>query len=225
MRILLAFCLTCGIILGGKEKKKPEPSALDRYIAESQNVQAVPGSPGSLWSPDSSWNDAAIDFRARRTGDLVTILVVERASAVASGTTKTARSSSASASVGALLGTRDPSGRLANLANLGGSSQLDGQGQTTREMVLRTTLTGRVIHVMPNGNLIVEAAKQVAVNSESQMVRVRGIIRPVDVTSANTVYSDQLGEMELSVNGKGVVGDAIRRPNLIYRLLLGVLPF
>jgi flagellar L-ring protein precursor FlgH len=31
--------------------------------------------------------------------------------------------------------------------------------------------------------------------------------------------------MEIRLNGKGVVGDAIRRPFILYRILLGLLPF
>ena len=54
---------------------------------------------------------------------------------------------------------------------------------------------------------------------------VRGIVRPLDLAPDNSVASDRLAQMEVSVNGKGVLGDAIRRPNFLYRLLLGILPF
>jgi flagellar L-ring protein FlgH len=54
---------------------------------------------------------------------------------------------------------------------------------------------------------------------------VRGLVRPLDVSPGNAVFSDQLAELEIAVNGKGVVGDAIRRPNILYRILLGILPF
>jgi flagellar basal body L-ring protein FlgH len=53
----------------------------------------------------------------------------------------------------------------------------------------------------------------------------RGVIRPYDVSALNTILSDQVAELELTVNGKGVVGDAIRRPNFLFRLLRGLLPF
>jgi flagellar basal body L-ring protein FlgH len=53
----------------------------------------------------------------------------------------------------------------------------------------------------------------------------RGVIRPYDVSALNTILSDQVAELELTVNGKGVVGDAIHRPNFFYRLLRGLLPF
>jgi flagellar L-ring protein precursor FlgH len=63
------------------------------------------------------------------------------------------------------------------------------------------------------------------VNSENQVVTLRGVVRPADLTVANTVLSGSVGQMELKINGKGVVNDAVRRPNFLYRLLLGVLPF
>jgi flagellar L-ring protein precursor FlgH len=50
-------------------------------------------------------------------------------------------------------------------------------------------------------------------------------VRPTDVSPANTVRSDRLAQLEVRINGKGVVGDAVRRPFFLYRLLLGLLPF
>jgi flagellar L-ring protein precursor FlgH len=73
--------------------------------------------------------------------------------------------------------------------------------------------------------MLVEATKDVEINSERQTITVRGIVRPADVASDNTVRSDRLGQLEVRVNGKGVVGDAIKRPFILYRLLLGLLPF
>jgi len=96
---------------------------------------------------------------------------------------------------------------------------------TSRDVVISTTLTARVSAVLPNGAMLVEATKDVEVNSERQTITVRGIVRPADVAADNTVRSDRLGQLEVRVNGKGVVGDAIRRPFFLYRLLLGLLPF
>ena len=73
--------------------------------------------------------------------------------------------------------------------------------------------------------MLVEAAKDLQVNSERQTITVRGIVRPADIGAGNTVRSDRLGQLEVHVNGKGVVGDAIKRPFFLYRLLLGLLPF
>jgi flagellar L-ring protein precursor FlgH len=156
---------------------------------------------------------------------VLTILVVENASAVAKGATKTQRSSSTKNSITALVGITKPTGPLANLATIGGDTQLDGQGSTSRDIVISTTLTARVAAVLPNGGMLIEAAKDVGINSENQVITVRGVVRPADIAADNTVRSDRLGQLEVKVNGKGVVGDAIKRPFFLYRLLLGLLPF
>jgi flagellar L-ring protein precursor FlgH len=71
----------------------------------------------------------------------------------------------------------------------------------------------------------VEGWKNVGINSENQVITVRGVIRPIDLDTHNTVQSARLAQMEIQVNGKGVVADAVRRPNFLYRMLLGILPF
>ena len=108
---------------------------------------------------------------------------------------------------------------------MSGSSQLNGQGTTSRTTTLSTTLTARVTHVLPDGGLVVEASKQIQVNSEHQLITVRGVVRPADIDATNSVQSSRLAQLEVDIDGKGVVGDAIRRPNFLYRLMLWLLPF
>ena len=102
---------------------------------------------------------------------------------------------------------------------------MKGEAETSRENNLTTTLSARVTHVLPNGVMVIEGTKQVMVNAEMQTVRVRGLVRHEDVSSINTVRSDRIADLEIAVNGRGVVGDAIRRPFILYRILLGILPF
>jgi flagellar basal body L-ring protein FlgH len=87
-----------------KKKKPVEPTALDRYIQESMRgaTPVSEASPGSLWSPGAPLIDLTRELRASRTDDVLTILVAEQANAVATGSTKTARASGASASIDAL---------------------------------------------------------------------------------------------------------------------------
>jgi flagellar L-ring protein precursor FlgH len=228
MKILILVLLISGSTFAAKKKgTSPAPSALDRYVGEARarTADAPVASPGGIWMPGSRLADAARDLRASQIDDTITILVVENASAVASGTTKTGRSSSTANSVSALAGLTKAVGPWANLAGVTGNTQLNGQGSTSRGVVISTTLTARVSGVLPNGAMLVEATKDLEVNSERQTITVRGIVRPADVGSDNTVRSDHLGQLELRVNGRGVVGDAIKRPFILYRLLLGLLPF
>lgn len=182
-------------------------------------------SPGSLYASGDRLADFARDLRATQVDDIVTIVVSESLSAVASGVTNTSRKSSATSNIAALAGVVSPTARLANPLNISGNQQLQGQGQTSRNMTLATTISARVIEVTANGTLIVEGTKEIAVNSEKQSINVRGLIRPNDLTTANTISSNQVANLTIKVNGKGVVGDSIRRPNFLYRMLLGLLPF
>jgi flagellar L-ring protein precursor FlgH len=187
--------------------------------------QAMGASPGSLFSASGRLSDATRDLRARDLGDLVTIVVSDRASAIARGVTNTSRKSSAKNTVTSLGGTLAAGNPLAALADIANNQQLQGQGQTSRDMTLTTTLSARVVDVMANGNLELEGIKDISVNSEKQYISVRGLIRPIDLSTANTVRSDQIADLHIQVNGKGVVGDAIKRPFFLYRILLGLLPF
>jgi len=231
----LAVLLALAVVLspawaGSKNKPKPkppEPSALDRYVAAAAAAARAnnDASPGSLWSSAALFTDLARDLRASRVNDTVTVQVAENASAVSTGNVQSSRASSASASITALGGVTKAAGALANLLGTSGDQELKGAGTIGRTTVISTTLGTRVVHVLPNGYLVVEGVKEIRVSSEQQVITVRGVVRPADLGPNNVVQSDLIAQLEVSVNGKGVVGDAIRRPNVLYRLVMGLLPF
>jgi len=210
-----------------KPKKKAAIPPVDQFVAaaNARTAAAAPPSPGAIWSPSSRLADPARDVRASQVDDILTVVVVENASAVATGATKTQRASTAANTITALAGVTKATGPLANLTNLSGSSSLNGQGTTSRGTVISAELTARVVGVLPGGNMMVEASKDVDINSERQIITVRGVVRQADIATDNTVQSDRLAQLEIRVNGKGVVNDAIHRPFILYRLLLGLLPF
>lgn len=212
--------------------KKPKPSALedrslDTYVQQvmERSHMESNASPGSLYSSPARLSDAFRDVRASQVFDLVTIQVSDQASAVSTGTTNTSRKSSANASVTSLAGPLKSTSALSNLANMSGNQQLQGQGTTSRSSTLTTTLTAEVTHVLPNGNLVVQGQKIISINSERQIVTVRGIVRPTDLSPTNSIPSDRLAQLQVLVNGKGVVNDSVKQPFILYRLLLGLLPF
>ena len=228
MKRLMSLILIAASCFADKKKPVvPQLSPLDHYVsdARARSAAAPSATPGGIWAPGSRIADAARDLKASQVDDMITVVVVENASAVSSGTTKTSRVSSTKNSITALAGITKATGPWANLAGVNGDTELNGQGTTSRNVVISTTLTARVSAVMPNGAMLVEATKDVEINSERQTIVVRGIVRPADVASDNTVLSNRLGQLEVRLNGKGVVGDAIKRPFFLYRLLLGLLPF
>ncbi|MEX2264730.1 MAG: flagellar basal body L-ring protein FlgH [Bryobacteraceae bacterium] len=227
MRSIFVLIAAATSLLGDKRDKEPAPTALERYVLDAHaRAAAVSAGPtGSLWNPAGPLTFLARDLRASQVDDLVTILVTERATAISRGNVSTSRRSEANYSVGAILGVPSAAGALRNLAGVTGSQQLEGQGETSRESVLTTTLSARVVNVLPNGYLVVEGVKDTQVNAERQQVTVRGVVRPLDLSPDNVVRSDRVAQLEIRINGKGVVGDAIKRPFILYRILLGLLPF
>ena len=228
----LGILLTLAATLCAADKnKKPanlEPSPLDKYISDAHKDFSSPEAAhpaGSLWAPTSMYSNLGMDVKASRVDDLVTIVVNETFSAVATGDVKTARNASAQSAITAAGGVTRAAGPLANLVKSNTQTALQGQGETSRGAVLTANLSARVVQVLPNGYLVIEGTKRVQVSSENQVVTVRGVIRPVDLDLANDIPSNRIAQMEVQVNGKGVVNDSIRRPNFLYRLLLGILPF
>jgi flagellar L-ring protein FlgH len=213
-------------------KKKPPASdqqspPLDQYVQQvnEKSRQTSVSSPGSLFVANGRLADAVRDVRASQVYDLVTIVVADNSSAVSTGTTNTQRKSSLAASVTSLAGPKSAKGALANLANASNNTQIQGQGTTSRGTTLSTTVTTEVVAVLPNGNLVVKGEKEIAVNSERQVITVQGIVRPEDLSPINEVPSNRVARMQVLVNGKGVVNDAVKRPFILYRLLMGLLPF
>ena len=213
-------------------KKKPpasaqQPLSLDQYVEQvnEKSRQTSSATPGSLFVSNGRLADSVRDVRASQVYDLVTIVVLDNTSAASTGTTNTQRKSSLAASVTSLAGPKSPTGALANLANAASNTQLQGQGTTTRGTTLSATVTAEVVAVLPNGNLVVKGEKEIAVNSERQVITVQGIVRPEDLSPVNSVPSDRVARIQILVNGKGVVNDAVKRPFILYRLLMGLIPF
>jgi flagellar L-ring protein precursor FlgH len=229
---LLLVCVSLCGASSPKDKKKdqkpPEPSPLDKYILDAYKDGSSPQAvhpPGSTWSQNALLSNLGLDPRAGRVNDLVTIVVSETFSAVASGDVKTQRQSTAQSNIAQLAGITKTTGPLANLLGTNTQTQLQGTGETSRGAVLTANMSARVTHVLPNGYLVIEGTKRVQVSSENQVITVRGVIRPVDLIPPNIITSNLIAQMEIQVNGKGVVNDSIKRPNILYRILLGILPF
>ena len=117
----------CGVAVGICTGQSSEQT-LERHIQESLNSSGGGrSSKGSLFNSRSYLAELGRDPKAAVTGDLITIRVIEQASALSSGSTSSSRTSDASNSVSSLFGVLNPAGALANLARHSGESTLDGQ--------------------------------------------------------------------------------------------------
>jgi flagellar L-ring protein FlgH len=198
---------------------------LDDYIRLARSAGVEGGEEdGSVWSDRAGYGDAFRDVKARRPADIVTVQVLESTSAVSEASTETAKSSSVDKQYTSLAGLEGLIAELPNLVDISQSSQFSGDASTSRRSVLSTTLTARVVEVFPNGNLLIEGNRELVVNGERQIVTLRGVVRPTDVSMDNIVLSSRIAEMELEVSGRGLISDA-QNPGVLYRILSGIWPF
>jgi len=215
-----AFCL------GHKIDPKASEALRTQYIARLQQ-QYVPATDdhtlGSLWSPGSALGDFSSDYKAHHLNDTITIQVAVQTTAAQSGTVDSERSFTTNSAVTGVMG-RAPSSTNPLLA-ANSSSQLKGQGSTASNTTFQTNLTGQVIAVLPNGNLVVEAQRQIFMNNQHENIVVRGMIRPGDIGPGNTVPSTALSNLEIEMKGKGIISDGVRPPNFLTRAILWLLNF
>jgi flagellar L-ring protein precursor FlgH len=208
------------------ETVKPErPAERPAYLSE-----------GSLWIDRASLYE---DRRARRVNDLVTVLVNERSMASKRAATDTARESSADYGLDDFFGmNRDFN--IHNLPLLSGfyknrnifsptvrgqaSSDFAGEGDTRREGRLVGTITAKVVEVLPNSNLIIESRKEIVVNNEKEILVLKGIVRPDDISHNNTVLSQYVANAQIYFVGDGVLDDK-QSPGWLVRLLDRTWPF
>jgi flagellar L-ring protein precursor FlgH len=209
-----------------KPWRTPPDLALDQYIARVRAESAAEvRTPGSIWSPSGRLTDLVSDVKARRVGDPIAVIVSESLAASTDGTVKDARTSTATSQVAALLGKLATSNALNNLVNQGSSSALTAQGQSVTNSSITTVLGGEVADVLPNGMLVIEVVRQLTFNQQTQLIRLRGLVRPEDVNAQNQVMSSAISDMELEVVGKGIVNDATYRQNPVVRFLERLLVF
>ncbi len=204
--LILLFSVGCA-----STNTLPPPSP--DYIPEP----ATPGHPGGYTTPGSIYRESAglfEDRRARRLNDLVTVLIVENVSGSKKAETKTGKNSTLDASIDTFFGAplnmnlKNLYGKGNTFSPSAGSSfknDFQGTGETTREGSLNGTITARVINVMPNGNLVIESRKEVTLNYEKQILVLKGIIRPDDISTNNTIYSTKVADARIFLVGDGII--------------------
>lgn len=237
-RSVLAFLAFIFLIGGqitldaaGKQKpsaptKTPPELALRSYIdrVRAQHAAEV-STAGSIWSPEGRLVRLGTDAKAARIHDVISIVVVESLAASTDGQVKNVRASNASSSVTALFGALKASNSLQNLVGQNSSSGLTAQGQSTTNSSLSTTFGGEVVDVLPNGMLVVQATRQLTFSQQTQIIKLRGLVRPEDVSAQNQVLSNAMTDLELEVTGKGIVSDSTYRQNPLVRWLEKLLVF
>jgi len=216
------FAALCGLAACGPMIEKryfPRPSELemtkevDRLgTTDVRNYNARPVAQGSLWPTDDHVFLFA-DRKALRVGDSVTVAIVENAQANNTADTDLSRTSAIKAGLSDFFHQKKFLGLFKlgdDLITSSSDNSFKGAGSTTRQGQLTATITAIVKEVLPNGNLVVQGTRSVAVNHEEQYITITGVVRPEDINRDNVVLSSQVADANISIGGVGVVADKQR---------------
>lgn len=199
-------------------------------------------------TPPKTYRDGAIyqaydsrplfeDRRARFVGDTLTINLAEKTSATKSTNESSSRKGSASVVVPTptVLGFTPnplpftvPGTRQGNNldTNVTGNSSLkfDNKDSDANSNNFTGTITVTVIEVLPNGNLVVSGEKQIAINQQTEFIRLSGVVNPININSSNAVSSTQLADAHIESKGKQSM-DTAQVVSMLSRFFVALLPF
>ena len=189
-----------------------------------------PRTEGSLWQEDAPLNNMFASAKARNVGDIITVRIVESASAKNKADTNTERKSAMSAGIDQFfnLESKFPSTRTdfnpfarveADFKN-----KFDGTGETTRSGDLTATISARVVGLTASGNLVIAGSRGITINNEEQMLNLSGIVRPKDISAENQVLSSYISDAKIVYTGVGVLNDR-QKPGWLTRAFDQVWPF
>ena len=221
---LATVLVACGRPTVPRKIDIPEP------LEESYQAAPAPRTAGSLYSRAS--DSLFADLKAHQIGDMLTVLIDEKDSASKQASTSTDRNSGVSAAIPHLLGLENtklvselPGNPDVNtLLSADFSNKFAGNGATSRKGQLSASLSVQVIGAYPNGNLKIRGGKEVMVNSEVQIIYLTGIVRPVDISAANTIQSTKILNARISYTGNGAISDK-QEPGWLMRIIDNVWPF
>ena len=208
------------------------PAAPDPAEARApRDVVTPPEFPAtaSLWNqdPESLFGNR----RAREVGDILTVIVEIDDEAEIGNEFDRTRSTEQRFGIGGLFGLpQATAGRLPGGASLDQAVDLSreqsqrGGGSLRREDRVTLRLAARVTERLPNGDLRIEGTQSVRVNYEQRVLRAEGIVRPEDISRANTVPHDRIADARIAYVGRGAIDRAVR-PKIGDRVLDAVIPF
>lgn len=198
-----------------KELAVQDPTKAPGYQPVSMPMPAAsapqPGA-NSLWRPGA--RDFLKDQRASEVGDIITVQVSQTDAATFNNNTKAVSANSDNANPFTFLGFEGSLGKVlpaavnpSNLFSFGSTSTVNGTGSMARNETVTLNIAALVTQKLPNGNLVIEGTQEMRVNAELRQISVKGIIRPQDIASGNTIASDQIAEARIVYGGRGTLTD------------------
>lgn len=154
------------------------------------------------------------DTRARSVGDIISIVLIESTQASKNAGTAIGRDSGMEVSPPTVFGRNNPDfkvGKSSGLTleqNIASSSEFTGNGSSNQSNSLTGAIAVQVARVLPNGNLIVQGEKWLALNKGEEFIQLRGIVRPEDISASNTIPSTLVADARISYGGTGMIDRA-----------------
>ena len=167
-----------------------------------------PVSTGSIFQVSDGYAALYEGTRARRVGDPLTIVLVERTAASKSASSKLD-------SGGGLSITPPTTGSLALFqgtdASISSKRNFGGTGATDQSNTLSGEVSVTVSQVLPNGTMLIQGQKRVTLNRGDEFVQIKGLIRVADIDANNRVLSTRVADAQIAYTGKGDVARASRQ--------------
>jgi flagellar L-ring protein precursor FlgH len=184
--------------------------ALAAGAAFADDIVSNPDDVGSVYT----------DHKAYKVGDIVTILVTESTQGAQSASLTTQKQQSLGGGMGAGQWNGGNSTSFSNAPAWGAAfnENQQGGGDSIRSGSLVAKISARVEKVLSNGNLIIKGAKIIQINDDKQNLVIKGVIRPEDIQSDNTISSTNVADAEIQYEGNGPVGEKTS-PGIVTRLL------
>ncbi|TDJ49980.1 MAG: flagellar basal body L-ring protein FlgH [Nitrospina sp.] len=188
---------------------------------------------GSLWPGETSENFLFGDTKAKRVGDVVTVVLEEDFTSSQGATTDVSKNSSIGLETSAILGLPTNLG-ITNFLGSGNSfdpsltastaRSTNGSGTTTRQGSMTGSIAALITDELPSGNFKIKGRRTVTINNEEQIMIIEGIIRRVDIGFDNTISSQKIANACIIYTGEGVISDE-QNVGWLMRFFAKVWPF
>ena len=173
----------------------------------------------------------ATDQRARRVGDILTVTFNEIFAATKAQTAASSKADAFAVTLptglpNILTGgfATDDSGVNGGGLTAGTNRTFSGAGNAAQSNSFTGSLAVTVTRVFPNGNMEVAGQKEITLNNGNEYVRVKGIVRPEDISATNIVSSTRLADAQIRYTGSGHLADA-SKPGWLSQFLRAISPF
>lgn len=183
----------------------------------------------SLWAADRT--TFFKDQRAKDIGDIITVMIEISDKAEIDNQSERTRESGESAGLNSLLGMETHLDQFlpeavdnTSLVDGEAGSNFKGAGSVDREEKIEVQLAALITQILPNGNMVLHGQQEVLVNFEKRILKIDGVIRPEDITVANTISYEKIAEARIAYGGEGQISD-VQQPRYGQQLYDIVFPF